>query len=80
MRSSSSRTSRPAAVGDDEHDHDAEERRDHGEDRADDAVAGGVGVEEARDVDGGGDGVEREQHGADDGEREDVLAGESLWR
>ena len=61
MRSSSSWTSRPAAADADDDDHGAEERRDHGEDRADDAVAGGVRAEEVRDVDRRADRVDRER-------------------
>ena len=56
----------------DEDDHDAEERRDHGEDRADHAVAGGVRVEEMRDVHRRADRVHREQHRLRDAEREEV--------
>ena len=62
----------------DDHDHDAEERRDHGEDRADHAVAGGVGVEEVRHVHRRANRVHREQDRSDDGEREEVLARDPL--
>ena len=62
----------------DEDDHDAEERRDHGEDRADHAVAGGVGVEEVRDVHRRADRVRREQRRSEDGERDEIAARDPL--
>src|SRR3954447_3555875 len=58
--------------GADHDDHDAEERRDHREDSADHAVAGGIAAEEVRHVHRRGDRVRREQHRAEDGEREEL--------
>ena len=56
----------------DDDDHDAEERGDHGEDRADHAVAGGVRVEQMRYVHRRADRVQREQRRPEDGEREEI--------
>src|SRR4051794_8721551 len=53
----------------DDDDHHAEERRDHGEDRADHAVAGGVRAEEVWDVDHRAHRVHRQHRGPENRER-----------
>ena len=80
MRSSSSSDLAAGRRRADEDDHDAEERRDHGEDRADHAVAGRVGAEEVRDVDRRADRVHREQRRAEDARTGGGRGGRSAWR
>ena len=80
MRSSSSWTSRPAAAEPTTDDHDAEERRDHREDRADHAVAGGVRAEEVRDVHRRADRVDREQRRSEDARTGGGPGARSAWR
>src|SRR3954453_18930236 len=62
----------------DNYDHGAEQRRDHREHGTDDAIARRVRAEEMRDVHRRGGRVRREQHRADDAEREQVFTRDPL--
>ena len=78
MRSSSTVDLPAGRCRADEHDHDAEERRDHGEHRADHAISGRERVEQVRDVHRRGDRVRGEQHRSEDAEREQIVARDPL--